>query len=274
MLSYDARMEIRTERLFGLDFVGTGTIPAVVDVLLDERAAPAEWRCVVTPNVDHLVRYEREPAEAAAGRAATMVLPDGAPIVWASRLLGRPLASRLTGADLFNELWPRLCADDLPVVTIAASDAVADRMAAANPLARTVVAPMFDSADAAAIDQLAARADRLVDDIGAQFVVVGVSMPKHHRIANALRARWADPAGRPMPTVLLLGAAPEFTLGLTPRAPAWMQRSGIEWLHRLLNDPRRLAKRYLFDDPQFVRLVAREWRMQRRAASFGRPPRS
>lgn len=260
-------MAIRTEHLFGLDFVSTGTIPEVVDALLDERAAPAQWRCVVTPNVDHLVRYEREPAEAEAGRAATMVLPDGAPIVWASRLLGRPLASRLTGADLFSELWPRLCAETIPVVTIAASDAVAEGMAAANPLARGVVAPMFDSADVAAIDQLAAQADRLVDEIDAQFVVVGVSMPKHHRIANALRARWADPTGRSMPTVLLVGAAPEFTLGLTPRAPEWMQRTGTEWLHRLLEDPRRLAKRYLVDDTQFVRLVAREWRGQRRAAA-------
>jgi N-acetylglucosaminyldiphosphoundecaprenol N-acetyl-beta-D-mannosaminyltransferase len=260
MSAYDAAVVVSTEHLFGLDFVSDGDIEAMVTLLLEQRNGAPAWQCVVTPNVDHLVRYTREPEEAAAGHAATLVLPDGAPIVWASRVLGRPLARRLTGADLFTALWPRLVADAIPIVVIAASSAVAERINAAHPMARCVVAPMFDVDDQPTIDRLAAEADALASEIRAEFVVVGVSMPKHHRIANALRARWTEPSTLPMPTVLLVGAAPEFALGLTKRAPQWMQRTGTEWVHRLVTDPRRLAKRYLVDDTQFVRLVWREWR--------------
>lgn len=266
-------MELRAERLFGLDFVSDATIPTVADFLMHERARPPAWRCVVTPNVDHLVRYEREPEEAAAAASATTVLPDGAPIVWASRLLGRPLSSRLTGADLFDELWPRFCADRVPVVAVAASHDVANALSAAHPLARAVVAPFFETSDTETIADLASQVDQLVEEIGAQFVVVGVSMPKHHRISNALRAQWNEPAGRPMPTVLLIGAAPEFTLGLAARAPRWMRRTGTEWLHRLLQDPRRLARRYLVDDPRFVRLVLRERARLRRSPGPSRSRR-
>jgi N-acetylglucosaminyldiphosphoundecaprenol N-acetyl-beta-D-mannosaminyltransferase len=62
---------------------------------------------------------------------------------------------------------------------------------------------------------------------------------------------------------MLVGASPDFAVGLAKRAPRWMQRLGVEWLHRLAGDPRRLAKRYLVDDVAFVRLVWREWRARR-----------
>ena len=260
MSAYDAAVTVSTESLFGLDFASDSDIPTIVTHLLEERNHPPSWRCVVTPNVDHLVRYAREPEEAAAGHAATLVLPDGAPIVWASRLLKRPLVRRLTGVDLFAALWPQLAGREVPTVVVAPSVDVAENLGATHPSVRCVIAPIFDAGDQPTIDGLADEVDRLVDDIGAQFVVIGVSMPKHHRIANALRVRWTEPAGRSMPTVLLVGAAPEFVIGLKKRAPRWMQRTGMEWLHRLATEPQRLAKRYLVDDTRFIGLVWQEWR--------------
>jgi UDP-N-acetyl-D-mannosaminuronic acid transferase (WecB/TagA/CpsF family) len=101
-------------------------------------------------------------------------------------------------------------------------------------------------------------------------------MPKHHLIASRLHERWRGAfAGRP--TVLLLGQAPEFAVGLVRRAPPWMQRSGLEWVWRLADDPRRLAKRYLVDDVGFLRLFWREWRSNasgRRARSWPAKPGS
>ena len=70
--------------------------------------------------------------------------------------------------------------------------------------------------------------------------------------------------------MLLLGASPDFTLGLTRRAPEWMQRYGLEWIYRLGLEPRRLAKRYLVDDVAFLPLVWREWRASRRSPSDDR----
>lgn len=257
----------RTRRLFGLDFVDAPAVADVVDRLLSADDVNIDmWRCVVTPNVDHLVRYERHEDEADIARSAYLVLPDGMPIVWASRLLSRPLAARLAGSDLFASLWPRLADAGVSTVVVAPRWDVADRLSAEHPAARFVVPPVFDAADSVTV---ASVVDAIVDaceGAGARFLVIGLSMSKHHSIAAQLRVRWAGTYGS-APTVLLLGAASELYLGVSRRAPMWMQRAGLEWLHRLLGDPRRLAKRYLVDDVQFLPLVWREWRRRRRLSA-------
>jgi N-acetylglucosaminyldiphosphoundecaprenol N-acetyl-beta-D-mannosaminyltransferase len=255
--------DVPTQHLFDLDFVSAPSVDGLVEVLLDQSGCDDRWRCVVTPNVDHLVRYQHNQLEADVARRAMMVLPDGMPIVWASRLLGRPLAARLTGADLFAGLWSRLANEGAPVVLIVANHEVAGALAAMHPQARCIVPPMFDVGDEVTIERLLADAETACAETDARFLVVGVSMPKHHLIADRLRRRWSpDYAGRPM--VLLLGQSPEFAIGHVRRAPAWMQRSGLEWVWRLAGDPARLAKRYLVDDAQFVRVVYREWRRRYR----------
>jgi exopolysaccharide biosynthesis WecB/TagA/CpsF family protein len=148
----------------------------------------------------------------------------------------------------------------VPTVVGATPEEMARRLSEGNPAVRCIVAPIFDVFDHALLDGVAGDVDALVREIDAQFVFVGVSMPKHHRLANALRGRWLGDPPALWPNVLLVGAAPEFTLGLTRRAPQWMQRTGTEWVHRLLLDPRRMARRYLVDDLRFVGLVWREWR--------------
>lgn len=255
-----------TERLFGLDFVSSATIEEVAERLLLQLRDPAPgWRGVVTPNVDHLVRYDRYPDEAAVAARAGLVLPDGMPIVWASRILRRPLRRRLAGSDLFSLMWPRLADEDLRVVLVAPSEKVVTGLCAEHPGAVGLVPPMFDVADRATVD-------RIIDDViescarsGAVMVVVLLSGEKCHLIASRLAERWSG-ENRVRPVVALLGASGEFHLGLVERAPGWMQRSGLEWLHRLAGDPRRLARRYLVDDRRFVRLVWREWRAGRGSA--------
>jgi N-acetylglucosaminyldiphosphoundecaprenol N-acetyl-beta-D-mannosaminyltransferase len=258
-----------TRHLFGLDFVTDTTITQVVDALLDDGERTSDWRCLVTPNVDHLVRYRRYLSERAVARHATLILPDGMPIVWASRLVGKGLSGRLTGADLFAELWTRVSATETPMVVVASSDVVAERLQRGHDRVRCVVPPMFDLDDEPVIDSLLAQIDERVDELDARLLVIGVSMPKHHLLANRLRERWRGRSA-PTPVVLLLGASPDFALGLTPRAPEWMQRTGLEWVHRLALDPRRMAKRYLVDDVAFLRLVWDEWRNRRSAVSAAR----
>lgn len=259
-------MGLRTRHLFGCDFVSDATIDDVADAVragADER--DRGWRCVVTPNVDHLVHYDKAPDDAALAADAWVALPDGMPIVWASRLLHRRLGARLAGSDLFSALWPRLAADAVPTVVVASSEEVADGLAAQHPAVRTVVPPMFDAADpvevAGVVDAVAAAAD----DSDARVVIVGVTMVKHHLIARRLRERWADEPSPPI--VMLLGASADLHLGFEERAPGWMQRSGLEWLHRLLRDPRRMARRYLVDDPWFAVMLVRELRGDRSSAA-------
>jgi N-acetylglucosaminyldiphosphoundecaprenol N-acetyl-beta-D-mannosaminyltransferase len=252
-----------TQELFGLRFVADASIADVAAEIVAEARRTTGWRCVVTPNVDHLVRYERHPAEAAVAARATWVLPDGMPIVWASRLLGRPLRGRLTGSDLFGSLWPMLASGRVPVVAIASTSAVAERLASTHRAVTTLVPDLYDVSDEVAVTEIRDWIDTAVRETGARVVVIGVSMPKHHQLADRLWRHWAGQDD--LPIVMLLGASADLALGLNRRAPAWMQKAGLEWLFRLGLEPRRLAKRYLVDDVRFVALLWREWRLARRA---------
>lgn len=262
-------VDLHTQHLFDLDFVSDAGIDDIAASLIDDRDDHT-WRCVVTPNVDHLVRYRRHPIEAETARHATVVLPDGMPIVWASHWLHRPLGARLTGSDLFAALWKRIVDEAIPTVVIASNSIVAERMSAVHPGVRCIVPPQFAVDDTEVVSALLDDVERHIDESGARFVVVGVSMPKHHLIAHLLRGRWANRTDQ-RPMVLLLGASPDFALGLTRRAPDWMQRTGLEWLYRLALEPRRLFKRYLVDDVAFAPLVWREWRTQRSARRRATP---
>lgn len=258
-----ATITLRTRRLFGYDFVTGADIPGVARAVLDLAEGDGRaWSCVVTANVDHLVRYEDHPEEAAVAAGATIVIPDGMPIVWASRLLRRPLSARLAGSDLFSELWRHVEDGRVPAAVVASSAEVATHVRAAGPDVGVVVPPMFDVDDEPAVAGVVESVADACTAVGARLLFVGVSMPKHHLIASRLARRWEGSAG-PLPVVLLIGASPELHFGLVPRAPRWMQRTGTEWLHRLAREPRRLARRYLVDDLRFLPLVWREWRGSR-----------
>ena len=253
-----------TQRLFDCDFVTDVEIADLVALLRAEEEPSVEWRCTVTPNVDHLVRYQHHPVEAEVAQHATLLLPDGMPIVLASRRLGRPLARRLAGSDLFAGLWPSLARDRVPTVVLASSQDVADLLMAEHPAATVIVPPFFDTDDDAAVTAVVDDLVAACAAIDAHFLFICVSMPKHHLLASRLRTRWQ---GRASPHVLLLGASPDFYLGLAKRAPEWMQRASLEWLHRLASEPRRMARRYLIDDPEFLLLYLRERRALRRTGT-------
>ncbi|MDO8361981.1 MAG: WecB/TagA/CpsF family glycosyltransferase [Actinomycetota bacterium] len=251
-------------KLFGLDFVGDATIEQVAEHVLvggGTEVAPEGWRTLVTPNVDHLVRYAQHPTERAVAVDAELVLPDGAPIIWASRLLGSRLPRRLTGSDFFSAWWPQICAQGLPVVIVASSNELAAMLRAEHPEAECIVPPMFEATDAAAIATLAGQIDDAVSRVRPSAVVVGLAMSKGHELERVVRS--AAPPDGTAPWFMLLGASAEFYVGLQRRAPGWIQRGGLEWLYRLVSHPRRLAKRYLVDDIAFVPLVWREWRSTR-----------
>jgi exopolysaccharide biosynthesis WecB/TagA/CpsF family protein len=92
----------------------------------------------------------------------------------------------------------------------------------------------------------------------ARFIFLAVGSPRQERLAEEIQA-----TGRATGVGLCIGASLDFLAGATPRAPGWMQRAGIEWLHRLCRDPKRLARRYLLDSPPIFALLLRE-RLRRR----------
>ncbi len=247
--------------LFGLDFVDAADIETVATEARAFETSDGEvLPLVVTPNVDHLVQFETaDRVVLDATRRAAFVLPDGQPLIWASKLFGESLGGRLTGSDLFASLiGGGLGADAL---VIAPSTEVVDGLADRHPEVRAVVAPMLDVGDRAAGHQFAKQ---VVSDLAEplpRHVFVCISQPKQVFLALDILAAW--PAEHELPLCYCVGAAAEMYLGLEKRAPGWMQRGGLEFVYRAALNPRRLVRRYAHDATRFPVLVAREWRRRR-----------
>jgi N-acetylglucosaminyldiphosphoundecaprenol N-acetyl-beta-D-mannosaminyltransferase len=222
---------------------------------ISDPAAPCRY--VVTPNVDHAVMFQHHAALREAYRDASLVLADGFPVLWSSRLLGRALPELVPGSDLvpalFNSAVER---GGLRVFLLGAGPGVAERAAervkARWPAVEVIGCyspPLGFEKDA----EENARIIERVNSAGCDLLVLGLGAPKqelwiaaHHEQLNARAA-------------LCVGATIDFLAGEKRRAPLWMRRLRLEWLHRLCSEPKRLFRRYARDAWIFPRLVWREW---------------
>lgn len=256
-----ARRRLRIGHL-EVDVLGLEEALAAIEALVDARRGGV----VFTPNVDHVVKAERDAELRAAYAAADLALADGMPLVWASRLLGTPLPERVAGSDLVLPLAALAARRGWRVYLV--GGAPGDAARAAEVLARAhgvaiagVDAPALDLSHAGA--EAARAAAERVHDARPELVLAAFGAPKQelwiHRHRDLLR-----PA-----VVLGVGASLAFVAGTIPRAPRWMSRSGLEWLHRLAREPRRLWRRYLVEDAAFAPIVVRSWREARRARRGG-----
>jgi N-acetylglucosaminyldiphosphoundecaprenol N-acetyl-beta-D-mannosaminyltransferase len=255
---------VRTRRLFGLDFVDDISVDGTVERLLGPQAGDEREPVVFTPNVDTVVRLPELESSGLAHRLrnARYVLPDGQPIVWASRLLKRPLRSRLAGSDLVPLLWRRIVAEGRTAMVIASCEEVAVPLRAELPSLAVYVPPVFDPGDPIAFADIVGATADLLDRADPEFVFVGISYPKQQLLAFALIDQLRQQSRRP-PVFLLIGGSFDMYVGRTPRAPAWMQRVGAEWFFRFLLEPRRLFCRYFIEDVRFLSIVGRELRTAR-----------
>ncbi len=184
-------------------------------------------------------------------RRAGMVAPDGLPLVWLGRLMGHRAIRRVCGPDLMPALCEHSVAKGYRHFFYGGAPGVAGRLAerlrARFPgleVAGTHTPPFrpLSEAEDAAVG-------RMIDESRADIVWIGLSTPKQERWMAAHLGRLEAPV------MLGVGAAFDVHAGTILRAPAWMQRSGLEWLFRLLSEPRRLWRRYLILAPRFVVLV-------------------
>ncbi|MEV4095333.1 WecB/TagA/CpsF family glycosyltransferase [Streptosporangium saharense] len=204
---------------------------------------------LVTPNVDICWAVARDPEARELVENADLAVADGMPLVWAADLLGTPVPGRVTGADLIWSLSEAAAFYRYPVYLLGGPQGAA-RQAAARLLDRhprlhvvgTDAPPQgFETTEegyAEVKEALLAAAPRVV--------FVGLGFPKQDRLIARLR--------QDMPATWFVGcgAAIAFAAGTARRAPMWMRRSGLEWLFRLLNEPGRLARRYLLHDLPFA----------------------
>jgi len=245
---------------FGHAHIDRTDMEQTVDRILQlaRSGAPA---MVVTPNSDHIVKLESDAAFRAAYDHADVVVADGMPLVWASKLLREPLKERVTGADLMPRLCGEAASHGLKVFILGGRDGVPQRAAlrlqTAYPELKVAgsYSPPFGFETNRAQDNAIVQ---MITDSDADLVFVGLGAPKQEL--------WIDQhlASFRKGVFLGIGAAVDFCAGNVSRAPHWMQTTGLEWMYRWSQDPSRLTTRYLKDFYVFV-VLARELYRRRSA---------
>ncbi|MGL4173923.1 MAG: WecB/TagA/CpsF family glycosyltransferase [Actinomycetota bacterium] len=225
---------------------------------------------IVTPNVDIWRAARRDSRCAELIARAGIVLADGMPLVWASRLAGTPVPERVAGSELVELLAQAAASQGRSVHVVGggqgntaqlAGEALAGRYPGLRLAGWTVPPFGFEDHPRQYTDVL----QRIVES-QADLVLVGLGFPKQEHLAEDLHAR--------MPGTWLIGCGGGVAMaaGLVQRSPRWAQRIGAEWMVRLIQEPRRLARRYLIDDvPAAVLLLVLALRSRLRSRSGGFP---
>ena len=224
---------------------------------IGEVVAAGTGGYVVTPNVDHLCLAETDPSLVAAYDEASVSLLDGMPLLWLGRLQGQPLPAKISGSDLLLPLLQRAAAQSWRVYFLggqpgvgAAAGAILQARLPGLQIVGMDAPPMGFERDPAASAAVIAKL-RAAEP---QLVLVALGCPKQEKWMHQARADYA-------PAVALgIGASLDFIAGTVRRAPGWMSRMGLEWVYRLLQEPRRMASRYLVRDRAFIGILWRTWR--------------
>ncbi len=213
---------------------------------------------VVTPNVDHIVKIEHDHLFREIYEGADLILTDGKPLIWMSRLLGTPIKEKISGSDYFPEVCRMAAREGMSIFLLGAAEGVAQK-AAVNLMKKYkhlriagVYSPSYTfENDAEEIADIIHKINKAKPDI----LCIGLGTPKQEKFYY----KYKDLLH--VPLTLHIGATIDFDAGVVKRAPRWISYAGMEWLYRLLKEPRRLYRRYLLDDLEIFPIF---WKYRKR----------
>jgi N-acetylglucosaminyldiphosphoundecaprenol N-acetyl-beta-D-mannosaminyltransferase len=237
-----AAIELEGVRLHALD--EAQCVKHVLDASLAGRGG---W--IVTPNLDHLRRLARDATLRERYRRADLAVADGMPLVWAARLQRTPLPARVAGSDLIWSLSGAAAECGRSVFLLGGDPGTAEAAATELRLRFRALRVAGTACPEPGFEQrrgsLAALARRLVD-ARPDIVYVALGSPKQEALIERLRV------SLPAAWWMGVGISFSFVAGDVQRAPPWLRRLGLEWAHRVAQEPRRLARRYLVDGLPFA----------------------
>jgi len=245
-----------TQPISRVDVLGIGISAITMETAVAEITRwvdDAEQHYVCVTGVHGVMEAQGDPALLDIHNASGLTTPDGMPMVWAAHRAGARHVERVYGPDLMLALCARAVDRGWSSFFYGGGSGVAEMLAAQLqsrfPGLRVAGchSPPFRELTT---EERAAEA-AMINESGATLVWVGLSTPKQERWMAANRGVVNAPA------LLGVGAAFDIHAGLLPQAPGWMQRSGLEWLYRLTREPKRLWRRYLYNNPRFVAQIVR-----------------
>ncbi|MEA3305973.1 MAG: WecB/TagA/CpsF family glycosyltransferase [Candidatus Omnitrophota bacterium] len=215
---------------------------------------------IVTPNVDHIIKLQYDSEFKKVYENASLVLADGMPLLWAARFLGTPLKEKISGSDLFLRLCALAAEKKYKLFFLGGRPGsalkTAEVLKSKYPEIRIadVYSPPFGFEKAEGENR---KIIKMIKDAKPDILFVGLGMPKQEKWISKYHGEYQAPVSTG------IGAGFEFVSGVVKRAPVWMQKTGFEWLWRLMMEPRRLWKRYIIDDMKFFWLVFKQKIKQR-----------
>lgn len=246
---------MKKQKIFNMDIISATQEAALLELITIANGRSCDNKIVVTPNVDHVVKLSQDDELLKTYSNAEFIFPDGMPIILASRLLGKPLHKRITGADLFDLICNEAAKSGLFIYVVGGDPKdVAEskeKMTTKYPgLSIEIDSPEYGfvpEGDRAL--EIALR----IKDKNPDIVFICLGFPKQ----EIFSFKYKDEMG--VKLIFCVGASMDFAIGKMKRAPQWVQKIGFEWFWRMCSDPKRLVKRYLIEDIRFVGIVFKEW---------------
>lgn len=215
---------------------------------IDQWIESGEQTYVTVTGVHGVMESQRDTDLRSIHQKAGMCVPDGMPMVWVGRLTGHSKIRRVYGPDLMLEICKRSVARGHTHFLYGGKDGVADRLAdrLRQMFPGLKIVGTYTPPFRPLTEQEETDLTKQVEDAAPDILWVGLSTPKQER--------WmAEHVGRLNTRVMLgVGAAFDMNAGLLKQAPNWMQSTGLEWLYRLIQEPKRLGPRYLTNNPKFI----------------------
>ncbi|AFZ22097.1 WecB/TagA/CpsF family glycosyltransferase [Allocoleopsis franciscana] len=212
---------------------------------------------VFTPNVDHLMKLQSDPEFVNTYKDATYKLCDSKILFFISRFLGTPIKEKISGSDLFPAFYQyHKDNEDIKIFLLGARVGVA--LKAQEKINAQVGRTMIVGAHSPSFgfeknEEECAKIIELINQSGATVLAVGVGAPKQENFISKYKDQFTN-----IKIFLAIGATIDFEAGNIKRAPKWISEIGMEWLYRLLAEPKRLWKRYLVHGPSFFWLILKQ----------------
>ncbi len=231
-----------------IDNLTIGETLGVIDSLIQKN----QKAYVVTPNVDHIVQLEGGGELCEVYKNADLILADGKPLLWIAKWYGTPIKEKISGSDLFPLLCEMAANKGYRMFFLGAAEGVAAKAAdnlmkkyPALKVVGTYSPPFGFERDDLEMNKI----EQMIKAVHPHILIVGLGCPKQELFILNNKDKLE------IPLSLGLGASLDFEAGNIKRAPRWMADHGLEWLFRITQDPKRMAKRYLVDDRKIVRLA-------------------
>ena len=231
------------------------TFDDVVERITDHAMKGVVPSYVVTPNAQHVLSLQRDADFRSIYEKAFLAVPDGVSLLWSAKFLKTPLNGRVNGTDLFEELSAVAVRKGLKVFLLGgrpgAAEAAKKTLQARHPnlqIVGTHCPPYGFESQPEELASINSKIKAAAPDI----LFVGLGAPKQEKWI------YQNYQELGVPVSLGIGVSFELVADMVQRAPLWMQKWGLEWLFRLIVEPKRLWKRYVMGNPQFMWLVIKQ----------------